>query len=351
MTRVISSAVSAVAHRAASLLTGALLIFGLAACETMSSGGGDLNAGLTAKPKPTIAFAPVQGVPAKHAAKLNEQLAASAKEKGLQVVEAKDAELIVRGAYIALPEARKGTKVTYALDITDKSGKRVHRLEGEELVSERRGGDSWAHVSDEGLQKVVVKSTADLNGWMGNPSGQPAPVAVAGAQPGDPVATASVSPASQPANGGSLAASVSPAASASSRPQVTRTAAVAPAEVLALVSPVTGAPGDGQVALSEAMKRHLSQQGVKLASSASAPAYKVRGSVEMGAAENGEQPITIRWTVSDPSGKDLDNAVVQRNKVPAGSLDGTWGPVADAAAGEAAKAVAKLIAKPSGQAS
>lgn len=359
MTRVITPALYAVALRAASLLTGVLVLFALTACETMTSGGGDLNAGLSQKAKPTIAFSPVQGVPEKYATKLNDELGSSAKAKGLQVVDAKDAEYIVRGAFIALPEARKGTKVTYALDVTDKAGKRLHRLEGEELVSERRGGDSWAHVNEEALQRVVAKSTAELNGWIENPNGTaggaPA-LAAASASPtaasGTAVASATPRPAAQqPANAGSLSASVATAQPAQAqRPQVTRTAA-APADVVALVPPVTGAPGDGQTALSEAMKKHLGQQGVKLASAGASSAYKVQGQVEMGPADNGEQPITIRWTVLDPSGRVLDNAVVQRNKVPAGSLDGTWGPVADAAAGEAAKAVSRLLGKPAGQAS
>ena len=43
----------------------------------------------------------------------------------------------------------------------------------------------------------------------------------------------------------------------------------------------------------------------------------------------------------------MEKAVVQRNKVPEGSLNGAWGQVADLAAGEAAKSVAKLI-KPAG---
>lgn len=347
MTRLQIPAVSAVAQRVASLLTGALLLFGLAACETMGSGGGDLNAGLTARPKPAIAFAPVQGVPAKYAAKMNEQLAEAAKAKGIQVVDANAAEYIVKGAYIALPEARKGTKISYALDVTDKAGKRIHRLEGEELVSERRGGDSWSHVNDEAIQKVADKSATELNGWMENPN-PPAAPAVAQAQQSDPATTASVSDGAT-RNGGSLAASV-PASTPPAQPRVTQTAA-APAEIVAVVAPVAGAPGDGQTSLSDAMRRHLARQGVKVASGATAGAYQIRGSVEMGAAEDGEQPITIRWVVADPGGKELQDAVVQRNKVAAGSLDGAWGPVADAAASEAAKAVAKLIAKPGGQAS
>jgi hypothetical protein len=98
------------------------------------------------------------------------------------------------------------------------------------------------------------------------------------------------------------------------------------------------------------MKKHLGQKGIKLASGGSG-SYKVQGQVEMGPAANGEQPITIRWTVLDPQGKRLSDAVVQRNKVPEGSLDGSWGQIADLAAGEAAKEVAKLLSRPaSGQA-
>jgi hypothetical protein len=94
------------------------------------------------------------------------------------------------------------------------------------------------------------------------------------------------------------------------------------------------------------MRRHLESAGVKLVES-SLNAYSVRGSVQLGSADAGQQPITIRWTVIDPAGKTMEKAVVQRNKVPAGSLNGEWGQIADLAAGEAAKSVAKLI-KPTG---
>jgi hypothetical protein len=80
----------------------------------------------------------------------------------------------------------------------------------------------------------------------------------------------------------------------------------------------------------------------------SSGAYPVKGTVEMGSAAEGQQPITIHWMVVDPSGKTMDKAVVQRNKVAEGSLDGPWGQVADLAAGEAARSIAKLINKPAG---
>ena len=106
---------------------------------------------------------------------------------------------------------------------------------------------------------------------------------------------------------------------------------------------MTGAPGDGQTSLTDAMRRHLEAAGVKVASGSAPNAYTVKGSVQLGTADSGQQPITIRWLVVDPSGKTMEKAVVQRNKVPEGSLDGTWGQIADLAAGEAAKSVAKLL--------
>jgi hypothetical protein len=120
-------------------------------------------------------------------------------------------------------------------------------------------------------------------------------------------------------------------------------------EAVAVVPPVSGAPGDGGESLTAAMRKHLQQAGVKLADGpGGSNAYTVKGSVEMGGAVDGQQPITIQWTVLDPSGKRLDKAVVQHNKVAPGSLDGPWGQIADLAAGEAAKSIAKLIAKPTG---
>ncbi len=130
-------------------------------------------------------------------------------------------------------------------------------------------------------------------------------------------------------------------------PAKQKAAAAGPAEVVAIVPAVSGAPGDGKTSLSEAMKRALKQQGIKLVSAAKAGgAYKIQGQVELGAAENGQQPITIRWAVIDPSGKQMEKTVVQNNKIVAGSLNGPWGDIADQAAGAAASEVTKLLQKP-----
>jgi hypothetical protein len=106
---------------------------------------------------------------------------------------------------------------------------------------------------------------------------------------------------------------------------------------------VTGAPGDGSVALTGAIQRELTRNGVSL-TGGSAQAYKVEGKVTVGAVKDGKQPVTIDWHVKDPAGKQL-GTVSQKNEVPQGSLDGAWGKTADAAAAAAAQGIIKLLPK------
>ena len=105
---------------------------------------------------------------------------------------------------------------------------------------------------------------------------------------------------------------------------------------------VTGAPGDGSSALRNALQKELARGGIALADTPSPATYTVEGKVVMGAGKDGKQPITIDWTVSDPEGKKL-GTVSQKNEVPQGSLDGTWGKTADAAAAAAAQGILKLM--------
>jgi hypothetical protein len=292
------------------------------------------------KSKP-IAFAPVIGAPAKISSKMNEFLVASAGQKNIPVVAPKEAEYTVRGYLVAAADA-KGTKLSYIWDITDKGGKRAKRIQGDELIEGKKGGDPWALVDEPAMQRVAAKTADELIAWIPTSGG--------------PAATASTSDSAQPA--GTQVAEQQPQRASRSQeatanvlavqqPEATSSAQAARGPAIAMVPPVTGAPGDGEASLTAAMRRHLEQAGVKLIEGNDPTAYTVRGSVQLGAPEAGQQPITIRWLVVDPTGKTMEKAVVQRNKVPEGSLSGSWGQVADLAAGEAARSVAKLI-KPAG---
>jgi hypothetical protein len=112
---------------------------------------------------------------------------------------------------------------------------------------------------------------------------------------------------------------------------------------------VGGAPGDGNSALASALQRELSRHGVAITGRNDVTTYKVEGKVSMGAVKDGKdgkvQPIQIDWRVRDPQGKSL-GTVSQKNEIPPGSLDGTWGKTADAAAAAAAQGIVKLLPQP-----
>ncbi|MGA8435783.1 MAG: hypothetical protein WB713_13550, partial [Methyloceanibacter sp.] len=120
-----------------------------------------------------------------------------------------------------------------------------------------------------------------------------------------------------------------------------------PGELFVLVTPVAGAPGDGTVSLTAAIKKRLYAKGVKLATVPTGNTYTVKGIVSVTDGSGGKQSIRIDWQVLDPSGKRV-GTVSQQNNIPKGSLDGPWGAIADAAAGAAADGIVKLLPKPSG---
>jgi len=114
-----------------------------------------------------------------------------------------------------------------------------------------------------------------------------------------------------------------------------------------LVAPVTGAPGDGQPALTRALQQRLSASGVKLARSRGRNVYTVQGQVSVKSAGGNRETVRIDWNVLDPNGKKL-GTVSQQNTISKGSLNGPWGAIADAAAGAAADGIIKLLPKQSG---
>jgi len=114
----------------------------------------------------------------------------------------------------------------------------------------------------------------------------------------------------------------------------------------AVVPSVKGAPGDGSTSLTTAIQRELQNKGVSLLDRATPASYRVEGNVTLGASREGKQPIQIEWVVRDPNGKKL-GTVSQKNDIPEGSLDGSWGRVADQAAGAAVQGILKLLPSPS----
>jgi hypothetical protein len=322
-----------------------LISFALAGCETGSNvlGNGaetQPQTNLVQSPPPAaqtrISIAPVIGAPDAVARQLQQDVASSVVQYRVAVVPAGErADYTLRG-YVVAAKDRANTKVSYIWDVTDPTGKRVNRITGEEVITGQAPKEPWTAVTPQLTQTIAQKSAASFGAWLPTAPSQAAVAGAGGVQPvgvgaagGAPVSTASA-PGLAPAGGG-----------VSARPPLTPVS-VTGGNMAAIVPSVVGAPGDGATSLTAALQGELTKNGVPLTQQVSATSYRVEGVVKVGQPKDGKQPIQIDWNVKDPQGKKL-GTVSQKNEIPEGSLDGTWGKTADAAAAAAAQGILKLL--------
>lgn len=347
-------------NAAAALLVGirstiaVLIVISAGALAGCSTGGGDLLQGAnsplasntdaptaTTQARATIAIAPVIGAPDSIAKQIVAQLTTETQKNSIAIT-GEQVDYTLRGYIVAAREAT-GTKVSYIWDVTNPTGARVHRITGEEVVNGAGAGDPWASVSPQLIQVIAAKTSDQLNTWLPQKaptSAASVPVAIApGSQIGTQLAAAGSSAASTPVTRSGLQPSpIIPGASNTSTSSIGSSGAVT-----ALVPGVVGAPGDGSTSLSAALRNELLRSGIQ-PSPPGVASYRVEGRVQMGPADNGEQPIKIDWVVRDPKGVSL-GTVSQENKIPAGSLNGNWGSTASAAATAATQGILKLLPK------
>ncbi|MCR9174620.1 MAG: hypothetical protein NXI19_01305 [Alphaproteobacteria bacterium] len=117
---------------------------------------------------------------------------------------------------------------------------------------------------------------------------------------------------------------------------------------------VHGASGDGDKLLGRALAISLARSSVDLdatSTEASGPAdavsedpdrHVVRGQVTIDRLENGADHVKIAWVVSDGAGREV-GVIDQENQVPAGSLNKSWGAVAQPIADGAAEGIVVLL--------
>lgn len=118
---------------------------------------------------------------------------------------------------------------------------------------------------------------------------------------------------------------------------------VAPKKIGLHVWGVDGAPGDGNAALRRAISTALRQRNLMLMPDVGDDTLVVLGSVSLEELpKTKQQQVTVRWTVIRPDGSEV-GVVEQSNAVPAGSLDGAWGPVARYVAEAATDGIAALV--------
>jgi hypothetical protein len=118
-----------------------------------------------------------------------------------------------------------------------------------------------------------------------------------------------------------------------------------PAKVL--VANVTGAPGDGDVTLTQQMRARLAVLGPVVLTTPTGADFVVQGDVKVVPVPKHQERVEIQWSVRTPSG-DERGRVVQLNEIPAGTLDHYWGDVAVVVATEASNGVNDVILRQAG---
>ncbi len=328
-------------NRLALAVVAVLFSAAFAGCGTTSilgtSGGTGSTTTATATPSPslqpapvsrkTVALANVVGAPEGLGNQIKAQLAPALQQQQVSVAQAgRSADYTLRGYMVAAKE-KTGVKVSYIWDLVDSKGKRVNRIQGEELARGGSARDPWSAVTPQLTQAMASKVSGSLAQAMAKlapPPRSKTPVGI-----GAPPAVAS---AARPINVASAAAARGSSAVGS---------IVRSSRLSAVVPRVAGAPGDGNAALTNAMRQKLQGAGIAIGQPGQRN-YAVAGKVTMGRTKNGRQPIKIDWKVTDPNGIELAT-VTQNNEIAAGSLNGAWGNVAHDAAQGAAVKIKSLI--------
>lgn len=109
-----------------------------------------------------------------------------------------------------------------------------------------------------------------------------------------------------------------------------------------LIKPVSGAPGNGNEALTAALKSALRDRDLTISDDPRQAGFVIQGEVDTGEPVNGRQYVRITWRVNTVTGEEVGKAV-QENTVVAGSLDGEWGNVAEAVSHAAVRGIKDLF--------
>ncbi len=247
---------------------------------------------LTLRDSASVAIAPLKGGPPATAGKLAPAMAKALQDRDIAASDrtASVASYQLDGRIQGMPPANGKTAMVVLWDLHDPSGKllgeRAERVEAE-------AGD-WQHGKDEAVARLAAASAEQIAAMLQDK----APVE----------------------------------AEDEGRTRL-------------LMRGVEGAPGDGGVALANAITTLLKRQDVAIVSGPQAKAdLFLDADVGVEKPASGKQHVKIVWHVRRKDGSEIGN-VVQENDVPAGLLNGPWGDVAYTVAVSAQDGIIELIAR------
>ena len=121
---------------------------------------------LAPNPNVRLAFAPVTGAPSEPISKLNMAIRAEAAKRSINIVPSGDpnADYVIQG-YLSAVGGQSGTVLVFVWDIADRTGRRVHRVSGQES-STSGAPDPWAAVGNDTLNLVALRTVDAIAAWL-----------------------------------------------------------------------------------------------------------------------------------------------------------------------------------------
>jgi len=206
----------------------------------------------------------------------------------------------------------------------------------------RGNPDSWAYGSPAMLRIVGEEAAVDFSPFLGSPPNIPV-ASVAVRQPVSGDGTASTEPESQPQSQAQQLARINddgvltaqqpvialpPLPAPPTPPPLPVTTGLSGKRAFGLwLDEVTGAPGNGNAALTQAIYTDLKSHELPFALTPGLASHYIQGVVDVAVRSATQEHVTIVWVVSNAEGDEIGR-VSQRNDIVRGSLHGDWGETA-----------------------
>jgi len=116
-------------------------------------------------PDARFAFTQISGAPAVQVMNFSRALDSEAEIRKLNIVPEGDpsATYLVKG-YLSAIGDKRGTLLVYVWDVTDPSGKRLHRVSGQQ-ESGGSPSDPWAGITEDAVLTAAKRTIDDLAAW------------------------------------------------------------------------------------------------------------------------------------------------------------------------------------------
>ena len=313
-----------------------LLLLGMAACaptgkQSIAAGEGQSTA------IGGVVIQPPEGPPGPMASLLAQSVAAALVRRGYAARAGEAgatrrvrADFLVSGTAEALEAYHAPTVAALHWVLYDNVGKEIAYL----TQGVRGSVDSWTYGSPAMLRVIGEEAAADFSVFLGQPHITPAEVELPGVPTASTVAETenlaqmnadgAVKTATTPVGGNK----VQPLPAPPAPPPLPITSELKNMRDFGVwLDEVTGAPGNGNPALTQAIFADLKRIKLPFAMTPGLASHYIQGVVDVAVRSASQEHVTIVWVVSNSRGEEIGR-VSQRNDIVRGSLHGKWGDTA-----------------------